>query len=368
MVDTPTEESQPPPQDLDIPLSATFIPPSISRSLLLSSGNYTHHSPHPPILADTSDERPPCILGVDEAGRGPVLGPMVYAVAYAPMTASHLLKEHSFDDSKKLTASFRSSLFRSMCTPSHELYQNIGWSCKLLSPRDISSAMLRPTTVGAYNLNAQAHDTTAELIREVIASGVNITEIYVDTVGVATTYQAKLQKQFPGAKVTVAKKADSLYPIVSAASVVAKVTRDAAVELLAETGQEEEDRARNAASQEGDGEAAGDDSDEDGDEKAKKTWSKVVEMGSGYPGDEKTKTWLKTNLDPVFGFDGRAVRFSWRTVRDMLEEKNAKAVKAEWDEDVDDGDQRITDFFGAGGSSDNGIGSWYGVPVQAADF
>ncbi|KAI5852205.1 ribonuclease HII-domain-containing protein [Tricharina praecox] len=320
-IESPTEPQR------DIPISETFVPPSIIIAKLLCSESYTYHSPVPSlVLADSSV---PCILGVDEAGRGPVLGPMVYAVSYMPKTTADILKTHKFDDSKKLTAGVRTSLLRATCTPGTDLFESMGWSATLMSPRDISAGMLRGA--GAYNLNAQAHDTTAALIRGVIDAGVNVAEIYVDTVGPPTSYQAKLAKLFPGASVTVSKKADSIYPIVSAASVCAKVTRDAVIEVFVEN--------------------------ESGDAAA---------LGSGYPGDEKTKKWLRQTIDPVFGWDGRLARFSWRTVRDMLEGKTAIAATADWPDDDDEGTQKITGFFGAGGEG-SGLAGWYGRPVQG-DF
>ena len=48
-------------------------------------------------------------------------------------------------------------------------------------------------------------------------------QVYVDTVGDPKKYEAKLSHLFPGIKCVVRKKADSLYPIVSAASICAKV-------------------------------------------------------------------------------------------------------------------------------------------------
>lgn len=160
---------------------------------------------------------------------------MVYGIFYVPLTMhrSLLAETHHFDDSKVLTPAFRSTLMERLCTPDSDLYEHCGWATKVMSARDISSGMLKPN--GTYNLNAQAMDATIELIKAVFEQGVNLKEIYIDTIGQPATYQKKLERIFPTTKITVAKKADSLYPCVSAASVCAKVTRDAALDVCYES-------------------------------------------------------------------------------------------------------------------------------------
>lgn len=69
--------------------AGTSSVPSIVDPTAPLTASYTYHSPKP--VAEG-----PYILGVDEAGRGPVLGPLVYGVAYCPVSYKEDLENLGF--------------------------------------------------------------------------------------------------------------------------------------------------------------------------------------------------------------------------------------------------------------------------------
>jgi ribonuclease H2 subunit A len=100
----------------------------------------------------------------------------------------------------------------------------VGWWVNVLTADELSWKMLSKTKI---NLNTISHDSAIDLIRRVRDAKFDVQEIYLDTVGDPKKYREKLERIFPDIpKICVEPKADGTYPIVSAASICAKVTRD----------------------------------------------------------------------------------------------------------------------------------------------
>ena len=239
--------------------------------------------------ATTDWEKDNIILGIDEAGRGPVMGPMVYACAYwKEEYDENIRKKFKFNDSKALKPEEREKMFEQI--KSHP--NIIRYELIVLTSDYISKEMLKRQKV---SLNQISQDSAKSLIKTAIDKKVNVRKIFVDTVGPAGSYQTLLKNSLEDRtiEVTVEPKADAKYECVSAASIVAKVTRDKNIEII-----EKEDK----------------------------------DCGSGYPSDPKTKEWLKDNYDNIFGF-GREVRFSWKTVENMFKENNNKCEWEDYDSD-----------------------------------
>lgn len=253
----------------------------------LAAHTTTFHSRVPGALTDTKNashfgvlagenaslacKQTSVVVGVDEAGRGPVIGPMVYSAAYCTLEYYETgISSCGFADSKKLTDDRRRELFLDIAAS-----EELGYISTYMTARDISSQMLAPWNL-IKNLNEQAHDCTMGLIADLLDKGLNIQYLYIDTVGPPESYQRKLQTRFPGiGTIRVEKKADDKFPIVSGASVCAKVSRDQWVDGLG------------------------------------------LAAGSGYPSDPNTKRWLRDNVHCWHGWN-ESIRYSWSTARELL--------------------------------------------------
>jgi ribonuclease HII len=198
------------------------------------------------------------VAGIDEAGRGPVLGPMVMTIAVGKVEDLDKLKELGVKDSKLILPEKR-----------RELYKKLK---KMLEFKTISvSAAEIDKRRKIESLNIIELKTSADLINFIETK---LERVYVDCPDInPDKYKEKLKAYLEkNHKLIVEHKADMNYLIVGAASIIAKVERDLSMVKL---------------------------------EKKYK-----LELGSGYPHDPKVVAFLKTlNGNEKFPF----IRKSWQS-------------------------------------------------------
>jgi ribonuclease HII len=201
------------------------------------------------------------ICGVDEAGKGSVLGPMV--VAAVGCQAVEDLATLPIRDSKVLRPKQREALYE-------VLVREFAVSVVSLDAAGIDEARSRMSM----------NDCVARLHARAIA-GLRPASAYVDACDVnAERYGRRVAGflDFP-CEIVAEHRADARYKIVGAASVVAKVSRDRAIqELGVEYG----------------------------------------EIGSGYPSDPTTMAFLKDYVRE-HGDPPACARTTWKTVTDLYQ-------------------------------------------------
>jgi ribonuclease H2 subunit A len=151
---------------------------------------------------------------------------MIYACAYCPVEKQEAYRKRGYRDSKDVKPAERDRLFAALLED-----PDVGFRSRIVSAEEISNANYSHTE--NRNLNEVSYDAATGLNRDVLATGINLAELYVDALGNCATYRATLQRLFPGiCTIVVESKADVNYPIVSVASIVAKTLRDGITENL----------------------------------------------------------------------------------------------------------------------------------------
>ena len=199
------------------------------------------------------------------------MGPLVVGAVFVEDDGP--LVDIGVKDSKKLTPRRRERMY-------DEIVATAGWTVVIASAGDIDS---RRKTM---SLN----DVELHMFAEAVSAN-PVTQVYADCPDVnEASFSRRLGALVPDAEIIAKHKADDSYPVVSAASIVAKVTRDRMMDDI---------RAEFD-----------------------------VNIGSGYPSDHYTMdfidSWIKEN-----GKAPEHVRCSWEPVRQMLSAK-ANTKLSDW--------------------------------------
>jgi len=196
------------------------------------------------------------LVSIDEAGRGPVIGPMVICGVLIDDKEQFKLKMLGVKDSKLLTPKKREHIY-------NILIKDLKYGVRIVEPKEIDNAVWSDST----NLNWLEADKAAEIINELKPERV-IIDCPSNNIPAFVNYiKERVHKNI---EVKAEFKADLKYLAVGAASIIAKVTRDREIEKL----------------------------------KKKNN----VDFGSGYPSDSKTQKFIAENWKDFDFF-----RKSWAT-------------------------------------------------------
>lgn len=197
------------------------------------------------------------ILGIDEAGRGPTVGPMIMAGVLYDEKMDEALTKMGIRDSKRLTSKRRESL-EMRIKENVERYWIVEIPVSLIDRK---------------NLNTLEIESTASIINEADADRVFL-DAPVAGSGI-DKYIKKLREIVrKETAITAENHADDIYPCVSTASILAKVERDRIIKKLQE---------------------------------------RYGDFGSGYPGDDKTRKFI-----PEWHKFPDIVRKRWSPVREAM--------------------------------------------------
>jgi len=218
------------------------------------------------------------IAGVDDAGRGPIIGPLVIAGVLFAEEDLRKLKPLGVKDSKVLSPRRRETLaieIRRLAVKYH---------VESLSPAEIDKVV--ETRRRLHKLNRLEAHTMAKVI-EVLKPDV----AYVDASDViAERFKEHIMEKLPfPVRIVSEHKADATYPVVSAASIIAKVERDSAIQKLKD---------------------------------------RYGDLGSGYVTDPKTLEFLEKWL-AKHGSYPEFVRRSWKPAKELRSNAGARQMKFE---------------------------------------
>ena len=208
------------------------------------------------------------IGGIDEAGRGPVIGPLVICGVVVATKTLHSLQRLGLKDSKQLSPSKREKL--AIILTKYAL--------------DVRYVTINAKTIDSNRLKGSNLNQLELIHFRKIAATLPTSAIYVDAVDVnPLRFQTRLKEKLANTVTVIAEhKADIKYPIVSAASILAKVKRDFHI---------------------------------------KKLHQKYGDFGSGYPSDPNTRSFLKTWYQNHGEFPP-IVRNTWATCQKIVAAKD----------------------------------------------